>query len=125
MSPRVAQATGALGHSCSATSTASLGSWCDRNTGTTVYGSGEASSSSSSSSSSFSSTPRASAPPRDPVMMPAGEVPFVCRSASGLEDDVIAPDLDAAVHDCTSMTNEPCACHIPESARARAGDDVP
>lgn len=122
MSPRVAQATGALGHSCSATSTATLGSWCDRNTGTTVYGTGEASSSSSSPSSSRAA--RVTAPPPDPVMMPAGEVPFVCRSASGLEDDVIAPDRDAAEHDCASMTGEPCECHIPESAAGRAGDDA-
>ncbi len=119
MSPRVAQAVGSLGHTCGSQPTVSLGSWCDRNTGTTVEGSGEAPTASS------SPPPRPSAPARDPVMLPAGELPFVCRSASGLEDEVIAPDLENAIRNCRSMTGEPCECRIPEEARRRIGDDAP
>lgn len=112
-SPRVAEMMGSLGHPCQPQSTPSFGGWCDRNTGMGIDNS-------RTSGGSVSSPPsRPSAPARDPVTLPIGEAPYLCRSASGLEDTVVAPDRESARRDCATMTGEPCDCRIPDEARGR------
>lgn len=96
--PRVAQALEGQPHGCAFV--CSVGSYCDPATGSCIRAGSEPTSSSAAGQSAHE--------PEEPLQ--PGLV-FACVTASGLEDEVVASDLEAATHACTALDGERCSCH--------------
>lgn len=102
MSPRTAAAVaGASTGSCRVA--CGTGTWCDHETGTCV----------GTSPSPTRTSDRAA--PLEAATYHEGTLPFVCRTADGTEDEIVASDRTAATHACEALGGEPCTCERPRA----------
>lgn len=81
------------------------GSFCDQDTGTCVSASEERTSAEGAS---------AGADTSDAPSHSDRSLPFLCATADGTDDDVVAVDVESAERACAALSGEPCTCRPPE-----------